>query len=392
MALLSFQLWSHVYRKTFHVGTDTNNLTEAFNNAFRSRYLKLRQDTTVYSLVQVLTDIVFPEQEKEYAIAVAQQMDTYRTPRYKLPDFLTNRPYPVQAECLAGMQAGAAINRKDLTEVSEGSFEVCQGSGKAMRRVLVNIVEGKCTCSYYIKSNIPCKHMFAVFTHYPHKWSWKDLPVSLTESSYMTLDSPLLHSSQSQQPCDEDDMPGSSEASTSTLTSHVLSCTLTRKQTDSRKLLLAQRQARDALSKCISVVYSVDKLEEIQMVTEKAEELYSSLVNSIQQRKSKNELPSFPLLATAALTNSRAKAKLQACHRPVKRTKSPMGQVEKVQLKTKRRKMDDPLNMTKKLSTTQKVIRRKQRKFPPRPRQMTTAAQLVWKAKHFHMLQSAYTI
>ena len=231
--------------------------------------------------------------------------------------------------------------------------------------------------------------MFALFTHYPHKWSWKDLPVSLTESSYMTLDSPLLHSSGSQESRDSD-TPGSSEASTSTLNSHVLSSTLTRKQTDSHKLLLAQRQARDALSKCISVVYSVDKLEEIQMVTEKAEELYSSLVNSIQQKKPKNELPSFPLLATAALTNSRAKAKLQSCRRPVKRTKPPTGQVEKVQQKPKRRKMDDPLNMTKKLSVSQKVIQRKQRKFPPRPRQMTTAAQLVRKAKHFHMLQSMY--
>jgi len=46
---------------------------EAFNNAFHSRYLKLRHNKTVFSLVQVLTDIVFPEQAREYTIAVAQQ-------------------------------------------------------------------------------------------------------------------------------------------------------------------------------------------------------------------------------------------------------------------------------------------------------------------------------
>ena len=83
------------------------------------------------------------------------------------------------------------------------------------------------------------------------------------------------------------------------------------------------------------------------MVTEKAEELYSSLFNSIQQKTPKNELPPFPLLATAALTNSRAKAKPQSCRRLVKCTKPLTGQVEKVQQKPKRKKMDDSLNMTK---------------------------------------------
>jgi len=67
------QLWAHTYRQNFHAEVNTDNLTEAFNHALRSRYLHLRQDSTVSDLVDLLLKIVFPEQEREYAIAVTQQ-------------------------------------------------------------------------------------------------------------------------------------------------------------------------------------------------------------------------------------------------------------------------------------------------------------------------------
>ena len=97
-------MWSHVYRKTFHAGVDTDNLVEAFNNAFLSRYLKLQHEKTAFSLVQVLTDIVFPEQARDYTIAVAQQTNAYRVSHYNIPDFLHDQPHLVQAECLANVQ------------------------------------------------------------------------------------------------------------------------------------------------------------------------------------------------------------------------------------------------------------------------------------------------
>lgn len=43
------------------------------NNALWSRYLRLRQDTSVFELVQILLNVVFPEQESDYIVAVAQQ-------------------------------------------------------------------------------------------------------------------------------------------------------------------------------------------------------------------------------------------------------------------------------------------------------------------------------
>ena len=35
------------------------------------------------------------------------------------------------------------------------------------------------------------QHMFAIFSHFP-SWSWNNLPASLTDSAYMTLDTAVL--------------------------------------------------------------------------------------------------------------------------------------------------------------------------------------------------------
>lgn len=52
----------------------------------------------------MLTDIVFPEQARDYTIAVAQQTNAYRVSHYNIPDFLHDQPHLVQAECLANVQ------------------------------------------------------------------------------------------------------------------------------------------------------------------------------------------------------------------------------------------------------------------------------------------------
>ena len=69
----------------------------------------------MFSLVQVLTDIVFPEQARDYTIAVAQQTNAYRVSRYNIPDFLQDRPHLIQAECLANIQGAKKYERSDIT-------------------------------------------------------------------------------------------------------------------------------------------------------------------------------------------------------------------------------------------------------------------------------------
>ena len=97
-------MWSHIFRQQFHAGIDTDNFTESFNNVFRTRYQRLRYDTTIHSLVKLLVDVVFPEQEREYNIKTAMLTTHYRQPRHQLPEFLLGRPRQVQATCIGNME------------------------------------------------------------------------------------------------------------------------------------------------------------------------------------------------------------------------------------------------------------------------------------------------
>ncbi|XP_065891799.1 uncharacterized protein [Dysidea avara] len=177
--LSSKPLWSHVYRQSFHAEIDTDNLTEAFNHTLRSRYLQLRQDTSVTDLCEVLLNIVFPEQQKEYTIAVAQQTEGYRRPWYEIPGYLIDRPRNLQSACLANISKAKQFASSDITTDGNGVFTL-KSTDKSY---LVDIPGGCCECPYFIKTKIPCKYMFAIFALFCDQWSWYDLPCQLTDST-----------------------------------------------------------------------------------------------------------------------------------------------------------------------------------------------------------------
>ena len=297
------QLWCHYHRKVYHAGVDTNNLTEAFNNAFRSRYLRIRYDKTVYSLVSLLTDIVFPEQEKEYAIAVAQQTTAYRKPRYKPPDYLLNRPQTVQAECITGINEGCQFNDCDIKINGEGTFEENQ-KPRSKATVKVDIPSGTCECSYFKQKHIPCKHMFAKFHIYPHHWDWNKLPLSLTSASHLVLYN--------------DHDPVNTEGSNSQLiqsdesASEPLNPPL--KCTPAHKLKLAQTQARDALVKCMPLLYCTEDFEVLRQVMNSAEQIYCTLAMSANSQQHSTKLPHFPAMNQVVL--KRAKESCKQLSRP----------------------------------------------------------------------------
>ena len=102
---------------------DTNNITDSFNNVLRQRYLPLRHDTIIFALVQVLIEIVFPEQELRYMQATIKQTCAYRKPRYDVPFYLQERPHSVQNLCLLNMERGRKIPKSHLTQLpTEGSL------------------------------------------------------------------------------------------------------------------------------------------------------------------------------------------------------------------------------------------------------------------------------
>lgn len=71
------QLWSHVHRQRFHAKVDTDNYVEAFNGALKHQYLCMMPDRSVYALDKVLLQSVFPDQETQYHMSVAKQIEKY---------------------------------------------------------------------------------------------------------------------------------------------------------------------------------------------------------------------------------------------------------------------------------------------------------------------------
>ena len=339
----------------------------------------------MFSLIQVLTDIVFPEQARDYTIAVAQQTNAYRVSRYNIPDFVQDRPHFIQAECLANIQGAKKYERSDITPQGDGKFHVTERKGyKAVKTIRVNLPEGSCECSQFQKSLIPCKHMFAIFSHFPSDWSWKNLPATLTESSHMTLDTAVLHSEEATEvfdDCDQSVMKDEMKFSDIAQDPPV-------KQTSAHQLLLAQRQARDALSKCISAFFSVENLEAIQSATATADHLYCQLIQVAHPGKKPEELPSFPLLAKTEVDRCRSSAKYQPRvglrHTQLKRKcTAPFGKGSC----SKKIKIDDPLSLVKRIRKGRKALqfKKKQRKLPPQPRQMAPVSQIIRKAKRYQI-------
>ena len=160
----------------------------------RSRYLKVRPDASVFSLTEAVVEVAFPEMEKRYIQATVKQMGSYRKSRYPIPEHLLNRPHTVQGERLANQEKAKAITNSMVCSTQQEGVFLVSGNPKHSPKsgYQVDISQGQCSCAYFTLKKIPCKHMFAVFIHFP-TWAWCHLPASLTEAPYMTLDE-TIHS------------------------------------------------------------------------------------------------------------------------------------------------------------------------------------------------------
>ena len=285
----------------------------------------------------MLLNIVFPEHEHKYAIAVAQQTEAYRKPQYDMPVYLRNRPHSVQAECLANMASAKQFNSSDIITDKEGLFTLKSGD----KSYSVNILSGHCSCPYFTKRNIPCKHMFAIFNLLPQQWSWHDLPMCLTNSAYMTLDTGMLLlkeeamsgdlegcSTETQADLDlstfvcgsdaKNELP--SDVSTSEI--HWMSQSngesfqkIPKKQTLGHKLRSQQKKAHELLTKCKDVCYLTTDSSVLKTVIQDAEKIYSRLIKSTGVNNTGECLPVFPVLAQVSVNKCKKRCKFQSKQR-----------------------------------------------------------------------------
>ena len=90
----------------------------------------------------------------------------------------------MQSLCLLNTERAKSIPKSNLTEVDKGVFDIATKDDKLWRIV---VPDETSTCPAFLTTRISCKHFFAIFYHYP-KWSWNDLPKTLTDSTHMILD------------------------------------------------------------------------------------------------------------------------------------------------------------------------------------------------------------
>lgn len=287
------QLWSHVYRQDFHAQVDTDNFTESFNNVLKNHYLTLRHDKSVFSLSKILLHCVFPDQEREYTILTTRQTAAYRKPRNEIPTFLLNRPVKVQSACLANMEKAKQIPSSSITELSheDGVYKVNSHE--------VRISDGNCSCPYFQQERIPCKHIFSVFNHFG--WTWTDLPKTLTEDPYLTLDTCVAAASEhiltsEQLVCDGD--PSLTE--------------IPRYQPNGARLLSLQKQTRDTLAKCSAAVFMVPDINVLEQFHTKVNDMYSDLVKAMLLINSPTKIPTIKCLMTEEIAECRQKMHLVA--------------------------------------------------------------------------------
>ena len=93
-------------------------------------------------------------------------------------------------------------NDNIISMETDGCYEIKSNSGGTHT---VDICNGVCTCKSFTLQQIPCKHMFAVFSQ--SNWSWNDLPKSLTNSVNLTLEVPSFSMNVKDQEMDEETVP-----------------------------------------------------------------------------------------------------------------------------------------------------------------------------------------
>ena len=300
------QLWAHAYRQKFHNRVDTNNITESFNNVLRKRYLPLRHDTTIFALVQVLVEVVFPEQETRYIQAIVKLTKQYRVPRYSLPMWLQGRPHSIQGICLLNIERGKAISKSQITETETNGNFCLQASAKAAGdtedgKWIVSIPNGHCSCPSFVSSHVPCKHMFAVIHHYP-TWTWESLPLELTNSPHMVLDASAIDSVLHTEPPEStsfstDNATSSSAEFIPTTTSH------------GRQLHSMQKKMEDVLGRCRSLAFLTSDVHALESAYEQCIAVLDALTSAATSTTDAVIPPVFHEIAKAGVAEFKSTTK-----------------------------------------------------------------------------------
>ena len=122
-------------------------------------------------------------------------MDVIRSYDAQIPSFLHKRPPKFVNHCLKRLPPAVCISLQHVADLGNGKFTVKSESGETSYGVYVasseTVTAPWCDCVDWARRHLLCKHMLAVFSHFPD-YSWEKLPQDYTSLPIFTLDPDLL--------------------------------------------------------------------------------------------------------------------------------------------------------------------------------------------------------
>ena len=177
---------------------NTNNGVEALNKVLKHNYLKFYCDRSVTGLISMLIKTFLPDRYKLYIKVNHRMTDQYSKYTEFTPEHLKDRPLKFIKHMESGETKGRIIPKSDITAFSSNKFSV-KSQLDSKEAYEVDLTIPKCGCHDFFRTNWPCKHMHAIFIHYPES-GWESLRENYRNSPFITADREVLKLKSLKQP------------------------------------------------------------------------------------------------------------------------------------------------------------------------------------------------
>ena len=205
-----------------------------------------------------------------------------------VPVYLHEKPKPVIDTARHKIRLTEEIPASDVkTTGSSGEFRVkSQDADKCWYLVSFGnkIDKPFCECLSWLRNHFPCKHFFAIFSHFP-EWGWEKLPQHYRNFPLLTLDEAIIGISTKPvaEPQEPLDLPESMSVSDniqeeSTLPYHVEYTKLPQKKCSPKAVGSA---CREILFEIKQITFLIDDLRELETLKADLQDIHQRLKNVV---------------------------------------------------------------------------------------------------------------
>ncbi|XP_071498505.1 uncharacterized protein [Diadema antillarum] len=239
---------------------------------FRCDYISQYKECSLSEVITVLYTKHFPAAYRRYVEFNARYSSSYLKYSEAVPAFLHSRPRLIVEHIEKNMASG--IKAEGIQAEQNGQFLV-RGDKSQAHRVSFGSEDKfpSCSCSYWSRCLLPCKHFCAIFRHV-EGWSWDQLCESYRDNPLFCLDDDVLHDGDSHRHPpggdDDDDLVKSLDSVKPESTK--ASSTPKRNATKCRQLINKNKDLLDKLHSQVSLVkderFLCDMLHSLEKLSE----------------------------------------------------------------------------------------------------------------------------